>query len=1007
MRALIYILFVASGVSGLIYEIVWLRKLALVFGSTVQATSAVLTAFMGGLALGSFALGRLADKHPAPLKLYAQLEVGIALSTAVAMLGLLPAMDGVYVAIAHSFGDPGTATVIIGGGAGIKLVRFVMAVVLLIVPTTLMGGTLPVMTRFLVRASDNLGTEIGRLYALNTLGAMAGCALAGFVLIRSIGETATVAVAVVNNLAVAAVALLLTRAKLPEAVRPKKKKKKKSEPTKSNAAPIETAPHSPRSLRIVLVAFGFAGFASLAFEVVWARALSSFMGSHVYSFTAILTTFLFGITAGSAVAARFVDRIRHLYLAFGLAEIALGILALATIPLTDRLASISDQIVVAAQGAGLVDNLFALKTLFQFSAAFVVFIGPTFLMGAVFPVVNKLYDDNIEALGRKVGDVYSVNTLGTIVGSAAGGFVLLPVLGVAGSVVAVSMVNLIIGVVVAFLDLPSSRRVAVGGAIAALAAASAAVALGLYRPRTSYLASPEGDAIMPYVAETPIATLYVREFKKERNLWGHPTRKLCINHACTAHTTFRDVTVHKMLAHLPLLLHRDPKKALVIGFGLGSTSYSMLRHPDVKVDCAELIEEEIETAPFFANENHGIIGSHPRFRLFIDDGRNFVLATKDTYDVISVNAVDPRYSPALYTKEYFEQCADKMPEDGLMALWLPTYGMSPDAHRSIYKSFSEVFGHSFVFYANQSHFVVIGSPSSIDLDIERIRSAASHPDVAGSLAEVALDDPEVLLSMAILDPAALATVVRGAPSNSDLAPIVEFDREETPSPAFTAEFFGEVARNLTDITSRLTPSDGPSTDRIRALNRQLQRWVSGQVQYYGGKREAGMARMFEALAMDSSHHFLNALTATYGRSDLHQQHFTAMRGPFRATISSALRRNPAFIQIHDLIATTSALLGDFDAALYHRTQAAKARPDDSQYAYSMGLDLLNLQRTDQARAHFEAMAARGGAEVWGRLGLAVLADDAGDSAAARRELAAALAIDPDFAEATELLSKLR
>ncbi len=989
-------MFVASGVSGLIYEIVWLRKLALVFGSTVQATSTVLTAFMGGLALGSWALGRYVDRHPSPLKLYAYLEVGIAVSTAVAMLGLLPVLDGAYVAVASLSPAAEGASVVVAGGPGVLTLRFVMAVLLLIVPTTLMGGTLPVMTRFLVTSTTDLGQQIGRLYALNTVGAMMGCALAGFVMIRSLGEATTVAVAVANNLAVAAVAWMVSRS-----VRETKKSKKRKD-TKATTSHETT----PRQLRAVLIAFGFAGFASLAFEVVWARALVNFMGSHVYSFTAILTTFLFGITAGSAVASRFVDRVRRPLLVFGLAEIALGLLAIATIPMIDSLSATSDQVVLAFKEAGVVEDLFWLTTLYQLTASFFVFIGPTFLMGAVFPLVNKLYDDNVEQLGRKVGNVYSVNTVGTIIGSAAGGFFLLPTLGVAGSIVTVALVNLTIGVVIAWLD-RGPRPLAIAGTVAAVAAVITAFGVGLHQPRIGYLASLEGDATIPYVSETPLATLYVREFTRDRNIWGYQTRKLCINHACTAHTTFRDVTVHKMLAHVPLLLHPRPKSALVVGFGLGSTSYSMLQHPDVNVDCVELIEEETETAPFFEHENHGVIGTHPRYRLFIDDGRNYVLATDTTYDVISVNAVYASYSPEIYTKEYFELCKEKMSKRGLMALWLPTYGISKDAHRSIYKAFRDVFGHSFVFYSNQSHFLLIGSAAAIDFDLDRMRAAAAHPDVTRSLAEVALDDVEVLLSTAILDPRGLGKLVDGAPTNSDANPIVEFDREDVPGLAYTPEFFGEVVRHSGSVASHLTPSKSPSVRRVDALNGQLRRWMGGQQRYYGGDQARGLHEMFGALAMDEGHHFLRALTATYARSDLMAKHFTPVLEPFRAVIAGALARNPEMAHIHDTLATASALLADYESALYHRSQLMQKRPDDPMYAYSLGLDYLNLARPADARRHFESMVARPSLAKWGHLGISVVAENQGDTGLASEALQAALAIDPEFSEAKARARNLR
>ena len=221
--------------------------------------------------------------------------------------------------------------------------------------------------------------------------------------------------------------------------------------------------------------------------------------------------------------------------------------------------------------------------------------------------------------------------------------------------------------------------------------------------------------------------LTVKEYDRRRNLWGYPDRKLCINNACTAHTTFRDVSVHKVLAHTPTLVHPSPKDALIIGFGLGSTAHSMMQHSKVNVDCVEILQEETETAEYFRRENNDVIGSDERFRMIIEDGRNYLASTKKMYDIVSVNAIAPRFSPALYTKEFFELSRDRMRERGVMAIWLPTYSVSKDAYRSFFVADVSIVV-SILREPQPLSLDWLSKP--IDFDLDSIRKRLKEPAVA-------------------------------------------------------------------------------------------------------------------------------------------------------------------------------------------------------------------------------------------------------------------------------------
>jgi spermidine synthase len=1010
LRTSVYLLFFASGISGLVYEIIWMRKLTLIFGCTTYATSAVLTAFMGGLALGSFLLGRVADRQSNPLRLYGLIEIGIGLSTILVMLLLLPVMDSAYV---WAF------RVMPQAGAGIIAIRFILAILILIVPTTLMGGTLPIISRYFVERLGILGHEIGKLYAINTLGATLGCFAAGFILIRSLGETDTVAIAVGINLAVGSVMLLLPgrvgAARLEEG---------------PETAPVDCAPGEPAADRVIgkepsiapspskaraaLWAFGLAGFASLAYEVIWTRSLINVIGSDVYCFTVILTTFLLGIGLGSFVIARFADRIRNLYLAFGLAEIAIGCLALATIPLTEALPGVTIRVMELLAKAELARTPFAMRTVSMFGAAFLIFLGPTVLMGAVFPLVNKIWHQNVRCVGRRVGDVYSVNTLGTILGAAAAGFLILPWFGIAGSIVAISTVNLGVGAIVCGLERRS--RLVTGlrwlGTAAAVGSLAAIFVLGLHHGVPGYITAYDRQSLaIPYYKETPAATLYVKEFNAQRNVWGYPIRKLVINRHPTAHNTLLDIVVHKVLAHVPLLLHDNPQRALVVGFGLGSTSYSMLRHADVRVDCVELLGEEIDTATYFARENHDIINTAERFRLIINDGRNYILATEEVYDVISVNAIDPRLSPALYTWDFYELCRSRMTDEGLMALWLPTYCISRDAYFSIYKSFLQVFPHSFVLYCNRGHFVVIGSSRPIRIDLERLRARMAEPPVRESLAEVCLEDPLVLLSTFILTPEGLERMVGGAPLNTDLNPTVEFDREEIGDLALNPEFFQPVLAHKSNILPYLDPGPGEegraAAEQVARYARQLRTWMRGQLANHTQSRSAGLALMIRALNLAEGNLMLKAFLVAYSPELLEAPYSNPYLETFVDTFEEVLAARPSMVMVHHYLAWAYSKQRHPERALEQAEIMARLRPDDWLYTFNLGTRYQRAGRTEDARACFERILQMTAGRAWGHYGLAVLLTQAGDGQAAREHLREALREDPEFDEARKLLREYR
>ncbi|MCK4324407.1 MAG: fused MFS/spermidine synthase, partial [Armatimonadetes bacterium] len=737
------------------YELTWVRTLSLIFGVSSQAITAVLSAFMGGLALGSLIFGHLADRSRSPLRLYAVLEVGIGVS-ALLLPYLFLVINGLYVLMAQTF--PSHSWLF-------TTTRFLLCFAALLVPTTLMGGTLPAISRFLVVRFDRVGRGVGLLYGANTVGGILGCLVTGFLLLRFLGAHATTLVAVALNLIVALVALRI--AARYDRVRPVSPTTALQPPHQQNAA-SESAPprHSvaeaghQRLGTFVLVSFGVAGATSLAYEVLWTRVLIYFVGMTIYSFTIILATFLTGLALGSLCFARIADRRKDLLLVFGLLELAIGLCAVYLLQTTGMVLSFR-----AAYFPWL--ELFA-DDLAKVSLLMLV---PTFLMGAVFPIVTKLYTPSVSRLGGSLGRLYAANTIGAVAGSLLAGFVLLPVLGAQKSIILVAAVNLVLGILALLLS-PARTRLrqwALGVAIPALLVGGFLAAH--IRPTVTYCDEfqIEGLNQLLYYHEGAEASLAVLGGSLDR-------RGLNINGKTTAYTSYGDIIVHKMLGHIPVLLAKDPHTALVIGFGLGSTVWSMAQYPLQRIDCVELVPEEIETARFFLPDNGGVLDD-PRFHFIVGDGRNYLLASRNRYDVISMNAIHPAISPYLYTREFYQLCRSRLGEDGVMCAWLPT---NAEHFATLLKTFQSVFPHTSVWFCGFSHLVLTGSPEPLRIDFSRWQARMSQTAVRDNLAEVWLDDPVHLLSNMILNEDTIEAACAQAAISTDDFPRAQFERLYAP-----------------------------------------------------------------------------------------------------------------------------------------------------------------------------------------------------------------------------------
>lgn len=740
----IFLLFLFSGISGLIYEVVWTRLLTTILGNTTFAVSIVLSAFMAGLSIGSLIAGRYVDARKDAFKLYAFLEICIGIAGFCLTLAL-DQTGPLYIWIHHVFSV---------NGVYLSFGRYLFAFVILALPTTVMGATLPVLSKFTVDREPAIGMTVGMLYAVNTLGAAAGCYATGFLFIGSLGILKTVLVAVLINVTIGIVAWFLRDSRIKPVANKQSKKlneSKRQEPTQLSAS-------------IVLLAFSISGFAAMGYEITWTRILITYMGNTVYAFSAMLTSFLLGLGLGSLLLSYFVNRFSKLFVCFSALQIGIGLCIM--IPLY-FFGNHLQFLVPFISPYPVVSNISGM-----FLKAMVLMLPPTLLMGASFPVATHLYVTNNSTVARKVSVLYSWNTIACIAGSTITGFLLIPYLGFEKSIIIMLFLNIGSGIAL-FTAEPGLRRSIKTPVVISIVVfffvGTIFIPHSIIRTLHETIFHKEEKTL--YYKETPYGIVEVLQTPSRR--------RLLQDDLDLAGTSMAYLSSQKPLGHLPMLLHPHPQNVFIIGFGGGGASYAVSTYPDVKhIDIAELNRSIITTAPLFFSVNHDVL-SNPKVSLHIDDGRHFLLTTRSHYDIISVDLLWPQSAGAgsLYTKEFYRLCFNRLNEKGVMVEWIHN-GLIPQAYLKVilntvrqvfpYVSLwtSRSFGHLFLVVSKDPHF---------HIDYQLFSKKIKSPLVAKDLSEISIDKPDVFLSYFIADGVALDNIIGDENTvNTDNLPVIEY-----------------------------------------------------------------------------------------------------------------------------------------------------------------------------------------------------------------------------------------
>jgi len=760
----IFTLFFLSGMTSLVYEVIWVRKFGLVFGVTTYAVSTVLAAFFAGLALGSYVAGRLIDRTRIhPLVVYGFMEGGIGVYALLLPL-LLNIVEASYPAVYSQVGESFTL---------FTLFRFLVSFVLLALPTTLMGATLPVLSKLMVDREDVLGLSVGRLYAVNTFGAVTGTFTAGFILIPAVGISTTTLVAALGNFSLLIAAILVSAS-------PDFSSKRKEE----TVAPASLEPTPARTSGLPILALAFtSGLAILALEVVWTRSLVLVLGSTTYAFSTMLTAVLVGIALGSAVFAPLADRASNRAAWVGTLLFLGGLAAVLGPAIINRLPFVFLKLFDWAYGA------WALIIATQFAVCFLLVLIPTFLSGGSFPILVRMYSRGEDSVGRTVADVYAINTLGGILGSFLGGFVLVKFLGLQPSLTVAALFLMLLGGPLA-MSIARPWSPASRGAVAS-AMIAAVLVLAFIHPRfdTKILFAGWGPYAGGYYVSRMGSTVDITDRHMTRlryheegvtasvdvldTAWGD--RIISVNAKPVATTYLYDMRTLKMLGHLPMLLHPEPKEALVIGLGAGVNSGIIADYPTLdRVTTVELCTEVPGGAAQFAEWNHDVL-ENPKLKLVINDGANYVKATRKQYDVISSDPIHPFVTGAgtLYSYEHWQIAKDRLKEGGILAQWLPLYHLSPYDFATIVGTFVDVFPNATLWFCGIDT-VLIGAKGDFKIDLERMASHMADPVVMRDLLSMGVHEPADVLGWYIAGPEQLRDMGLGALRNRTDFPILEF-----------------------------------------------------------------------------------------------------------------------------------------------------------------------------------------------------------------------------------------
>ncbi len=861
----LYIIFFVSGFCGLCYEIVWGREFHLVLGHTTYAISAVLTAFMSGLAIGSALLAGYIDGAKAPAKIYARLEIGIGVF-AMAFPFLMNAYKEIFI-----FAFP----YIVSGPAELAF-KYISALAMIIVPATLMGATFPVMSKLVVKNFESRGKSAGLIYFLNSLGGAAGCILCGFYMLEEFGSEFTMNIACALNIACGTFMLLFSKAfdgnreardihaplneavfsghvsSGDEALRVADVQKTAVPADARSGVPADGLPDNvsgaaAANSKIVFRLFMFAGFVSMLLEVAWTRVLVLILGSSTYSFSMMLFTFILFLAIGSLAAGTFMDRARRPLAVFGTLELFSAVYILAGISFYDRLPLLFLSMIS-------IGNIpYPLYQLAAFAICAIVMAPPALMAGAAFPAavssVRMSFGSRGElaGAGNAIGKLYSYNTLGCVLGSFLTGIFILPAAGLKLTVALGASALFLIASASFFAEAPEIfEKINIHRKTAAL------VVL-LISPAVFF--TPEWDRKMlnigSFYRKTKASAEELRKYNSfQQELFyregisatvgvsrdkNDGTQDLRINGKVDGSNMKGDMLTQHLIGVLPVLKTASPKSVVVIGMGTGTTLAALCMFKEIeKITCIEISPEVVEAASYF-DESYKAYSNDKRVSIVINDARSFMLGSPEKFDVIISEPSNPWIAGigSLFTEDFFRECKNKLNPGGVMLMWVQTYETSEEIYKLILRTYLGVFKNAELWTNFMGDVYAVSSPSEepgkeLAGEISRYyKKIKDNPGLFPTLKKYGVDNELIFGSLFFMNNIQTRLSAGSGPLNTDAFQSIEFAAPRTLySQSMVRIDYEAYIYNLERIVrSRIA---GLTSDQLRAE-------ISGLVKFWGSE----------------------------------------------------------------------------------------------------------------------------------------------------------------------------
>jgi len=913
---IVYFLFFVSGITALTYEIVWTRMLTLVFGHTVFSVSVVLAAFMAGLGLGSYLFGYAVDRLPEKkgenaLLLYGWIEILIFASGALLSL-LFANFSGIYAAL-HSFIPESVPLQ--------NLIKMVFAFGMMLIPTTFMGATLPIISKYCVTDDSRMGTQVSLLYALNTLGAAVGCLMTGFFLMGTFGVLQTVLLAAGANLLIGIGALSIYRETAPGA-----DWKFRLPPLRMPSIDLSADQKFWMSISFIC------GFTALAYEVLWTRLLVFSIASTVYSFSMMLTVFLLGIFLGSLLLIPLASRIHNVRTALLILQVGTGLYVIGSLYGLEAILS------APWNSYNLADPAMAFLRYFKDSAGLMLI--PTLLLGMCFPLLIKIVSGGHQNVGKATGQIYSANTLGAIFGSLGAGFLFLPNLGSQVSLTLVATLNLLTAVLL-FRTGNYMSKAARKGLTVVFAALILFVNMGIpndllnpFFMRDS--AGKRNIKKLMYFEEGISDTVAV--FKDDYGVLDPTAKRLITNGISMSASNLIATRYMKLFAHVPILLVDQPDDVLVVCFGTGQTTGAAGIHPRVKsVDSLELSTSVINAGDMFADQNHQAL-HNPKINFVIQDGRNHLLTTHKLYDVITSEPPPPRtaFTVNLYTQEYYQLQKSRLKPGGIAAQWIPLHSQGEEEVDMHFRTFQSVFPYTMGWMSVANEILIIGSDQPIQIDFEKLKVRLEEPEIKKALADIEIPNIFSFLSNIWLLDEQVQALGKGHALITDNHPSIEFyldlgnviDVSGREKYVFNRASFDQIANHVENLSA---------TDRMT-----LKDYYDAMDLYQRGVMYSNRGQLLKALSMTDD-------------NNLVRYHLQAGRDQM-ARLIEQVEQNPEAMENLLNLGHSYYQVGEYEKSAEILKMVLEKNPKSSFANLYMGYNLLEMGKKEEALDYFKNTA---------------------------------------------------